>query len=220
MSSRKRAGAPPPAPTDTLTVAVPKGRVLEQLAPRLEAAGLGTEALTKKSRKLIREDPATGLRYLLLKPDDVPTYVEYGAADLGIVGRDVLLERDYDLYAPVDLGIGVCKMAVAGLPDAPYPPAAGHTLRVATKFERIAREHFKRYAFPVEIIYTGGSVELAPITGLADVIVDIVETGETLRQNGLVVLEDIVPISSLVVVNRVQFKLKQERLRPLLDALK
>ena len=206
--------------TDSLTVAVPKGRVLEQLVPRLQRAGLNTDALTAKSRQLIREDRATGLRYLLLKPDDVPTYVEYGAADLGIVGRDVLLERDYDLYAPIDLEIGVCKVAVAGLPDAPYPPPAGRTLRVATKFARIATEHFRQYAFPVEIIYAGGSVELAPLTGLADVIVDIVETGETLRQNGLVVLEDVVPISSLVVVNRAQLKLKQERLRPLLAALK
>jgi len=203
-----------------LVFAVPKGRVLEQLSPRLEAAGLDASVLTKKSRKLIRRDAERGIRYLLLKPDDVPTYVEYGVADLGVVGRDVLLEREYDLYAPLDLGIGECKLAVAGLADVAYPPPATQTLRVATKFPNVARAHFADKGLPVELIYVGGSVELAPLTGLADVIVDIVETGETLRQNGLVVQEDVCRVSSVVVANRVGLKTKQAAIRPLLEKLR
>lgn len=205
---------------DSITFAIPKGRVLKQLVPRLEAAGIGTEALTKESRKLIRttvtEDGLT-LHFLLLKPDDVPTYVEYGAADLGVVGRDVLLERAYDLYAPVDLGIGRCKLAVAGRAD--FSMEADRILRVATKFPTIAAEHFEEKGQPIELIFVQGSVELAPLTGLADVIVDIVETGETLRSNGLSVIEDVCEISSLVIANRVALKLKQKLIRPLLERL-
>ncbi|HJL21934.1 MAG TPA: ATP phosphoribosyltransferase, partial [Polyangiaceae bacterium LLY-WYZ-15_(1-7)] len=207
-------------PEETLVVAVPKGRVLEQLVPRFERVGFDVGVLTKKSRKLIREDAKRGLRFLLLKPDDVPTYVEYGAADLGVVGRDVLLEREYDLYAPLDLGIGRCRLAVAGLSDVAYPPPPGKTLRVATKFPNVATRHFQAKGQPVEMIFVQGSVELAPLTGLADVIVDIVETGETLRQNGLAVLEDIHEVSSVLVANRVGLKLKRERIAPLLEALR
>ena len=151
-----------------------------------------------------------------MKPDDVPTYVEYGAADLGVVGRDVLLERDYDLYAPLDLGIGRCRMMVAGLPHG-EPPSI--PLRVATKFPHIARRHYARKGQPVEVIYVGGSVELAPLTGLADRIVDIVESGETLRQNGLVELEHVCDVSSVLVANRACMKLERERIAPLLAAL-
>ncbi len=203
---------------ESVTMAVPKGRVLEQLVPRFEAAGVDVSALTMRSRKLIRG--GTPLRFLLLKPDDVPTYVEYGAADLGVVGRDVLLERAYDLYAPVDLGIGRCRLAVAGMNGAAYPPKAGEVLRVATKFPNVASRHFAGRGLRVEVIFVQGSVELAPLTGLADVIVDIVETGETLRQNGLVVLEDIAHVSSVVVANRVGLKRKRAAIAPLLDALR
>ncbi len=199
-----------------ITVAVPKGRILGPLCALLEAAGYGGEVLRADDRRLVRDDPSTGLRYLLLKPDDVPTYVEYGAADLGVVGRDVLLERDYDLYAPLDLGIGRCRMMVAGVPDAPDPPRA---LRVATKFANVASSHFGRQGRPVEIITVSGSVELAPITGLADRIVDLVESGETLRQNGLVELEHVCDVSTVVVANREGLKLERERIRPLLYAL-
>lgn len=202
----------------TIVVAVPKGRVLKQLVPRLQAAGLDTTALTESSRQLIREDG--DVRYLLLKPDDVPTYVEYGVADLGIVGRDVLLEREYDLYAPVDLGIGKCKLAVAGLESFDYPAPPGARLRVATKFPNVALRFFRKRAQPVDIIFVQGSVELAPLTGLADVIVDIVETGETLRQNGLAVLDEICEVSSVVVANRVGLKLKRAQIVPLLEALR
>ena len=199
-----------------VTIAVPKGRILKQLAALLHRVGVRPETLLAEDRKLVREDPEAGISFLLLKPDDVPTYVEYGAADLGVVGRDVLLERDYDLYAPVDLGIGRCRMMVAGLPDR---PPAQRTLRVATKFPNIAGAHYARKGVPVEIIFVQGSVELAPITGLADVIVDLVESGETLRQNGLVTLEHVCDVSSVVVANRAALKLKREALAPILAAL-
>lgn len=205
-------------PDESVVIAVPKGRILTPLARRLEAAGIDPSPLLEDDRKLVREVEG-GARFLLLKPDDVPTYVEYGAADLGVVGRDVLLERGYDLYAPVDLGIGVCRMVVAGLPDAAEPPM-GRTLRVATKFPNVASRHFATRGRQVETIYVQGSVELAPLTGLADVIVDLVESGETLRQNGLVVHEDICPISSVVVANRVGLKLKRAAITPLLEALR
>jgi ATP phosphoribosyltransferase len=199
-----------------LTIAVPKGRILGPLCKLLERAGRDPSPLRADDRRLERDDPAGGLRYLLLKPDDVPTYVEYGAADLGVVGRDVLLERDYDLYAPLDLGIGRCRMMVAGLPGASDP---GRALRIATKFPSIAARHFSRQGRPVEIIYVSGSVELAPVTGLSDRIVDLVESGETLRQNGLVELEHVCDVSTVMVANRVGLKLERDRVRPLLDAL-
>jgi ATP phosphoribosyltransferase len=205
---------------DSLAIAVPKGRVLEQLVPRLERAGLDSTPLTKRSRKLIREDRERGLRYFLLKPDDVPTYVEFGTADLGIVGRDVLDERSYDLYAPLDLEIGRCRMVVAGPPGASLGRGLSRPLRIGTKFPQIAQRHFREQGVPVEIIFLQGSVELAPITGLSDVIVDIVETGETLKQNGLAELETISTVSSMVVVNRASLKIKRDRIVPLLRALR
>ncbi len=202
-----------------VTIAVPKGRVLKSLVSRLAAAGVDTAPLLADDRTLVREDPASGTRFLLLKPDDVPTYVEYGAADLGIVGRDVLLERDYDLLAPVDLGIGRCKMCVAGLANDRPPEDHPRPLRVATKFTRIAGRHYRAQGREVELIYVQGSVELAPITGLADVIVDLVETGETLRQNGLDVFEDICEISSVLIANRASLKLERAAIQPLMQAL-
>lgn len=205
-------------PDPSVIIAIPKGRVLAPLARRLEAAGIDPAPLLADDRTLVRE-VQDGTRFLLLKPDDVPTYVEYGAADLGVVGRDVLLERGYDLYAPVDLGIGVCRMVVAGLPGAVEPPM-GRTLRIATKFPNIASRHFATRGRQVETIYVQGSVELAPLTGLADVIVDLVESGETLRQNGLVIHDEICRISSVVVANRVGLKLKRAAIAPLLEALR
>ncbi len=201
---------------DGITIGVPKGRVLKQLAPLLRAVGVGTDDVLADDRRLIRVDPATGLRFLLLKPDDVPTYVEYGAADVGIVGRDVLLERDYDLYMPVDLGIGKCRLVVAGFPGKPAPSRA---LRVATKFPNVAQRYYASRGIPVEIVFVQGSVELAPLTGLADVIVDLVESGETLRQNGLAPLEHVADVTSVVVVNRASFKLQHPRLAPLFAAI-
>ncbi|HHH29259.1 MAG TPA: ATP phosphoribosyltransferase [Polyangiaceae bacterium] len=204
-----------------LTIAVPKGRILRQLGPLFLRAGLDPEVLYADDRRLVRSDAANGVHYLLLKPDDVPTYVEYGVADLGVVGRDVLLEREYDLYAPLDLGVGACRMMVAGLPDR-EPPGTKQprrTLRVGTKYPNVAARHFRASGRTVEIVFVQGSVELAPLTGLADLIVDIVESGETLRQNGLVELEHVCDVSSVLVANRVGLKLKRERIQPLLDAL-
>ena len=176
--------------------------------------------LIAKGRKLVREDEESGLSWLLLKPDDVPTYVEYGVADLGIVGRDVLMERDYDVLAPVDLDIGKCRMMVCGLPKASLEGKRERPLRVATKFPHIAERHFRGRGTPVELIFCQGSVELAPLTGLADVIVDLVETGETLRQNGLVPLEHMHDISSRLVVNKASMKMKHERITDFIARVK
>lgn len=200
-----------------LTLAIPKGRVVKALAPLFERAGIDTTHLLADERKLIRETQDGSLRFLLLKPDDVPTYVEYGVADLGISGRDVLLERAYDLYQPIELGVGKCRMVVAG-PAGVDPPAG--VPRVATKFPRIATEHFAKRGIQAEVIYVGGSVELAPLVGLADVIVDLVESGETLRENNLVVREHICDISSVLVANRTLYKLRRAQIMPLLERLR
>jgi len=203
--------------TDALTVALPKGRVLRAVAPLLSRVGVDVQALLADDRTLMREAPAAGLRFLLLKPDDVPTYVEYGAADLGVCGRDVLMERTADLYQPLDLHLGICRMVVAGLRGRAEPKGVP---RVATKYPRIAAQHFARRGVQADIVYVQGSVELAPIVGLADLIVDLVETGVTLEQNGLEVREDVAPISSVLVANRAAYKLRQEQIKPLVDALR
>lgn len=200
-----------------LTIALPKGRVLRAVAPLLLRAGADTAALLADDRTLVRESPAAGLRFLLLKPDDVPTYVEYGAADLGVCGRDVLMERPSDIYQPLDLGVGRCRMVVAGLVGRPAPTGVP---RVGTKYPRIAAEHFARRGVQAEVIYLQGSVELAPVVGLSDLIVDLVETGATLVQNGLEEREEVAHVSSVLVVNRAAYKLRHERVRPFIEALR
>jgi ATP phosphoribosyltransferase len=202
-----------------ITIAVPKGRVLKSLAARFARAGVEPSVLLEDDRRLVRTSHDGSVRFLLLKPDDVPTYVEYGAADLGVVGRDVLLEREYDLYVPLDLGVGRCKLAVCGLAGKPPSGEQLRPLRVATKFPRSATRYYQQQRRQVEVVYVQGSVELAPITGLSDVIVDLVETGETLRQNGLEVFEDVAEISSVVIANVAAFKLQREPIRKLLAAL-
>ncbi len=201
--------------TRPLTIAIPKGRVSQVLAPLLERAGIGTRNLLADDRRLIRESDDGSVRFLLLKPDDVPTYVEYGVADLGISGRDVLLERRYDLYQPLDLGIGRCSMVVAG----PAGAVVGARPRVATKFPRIASDHFAKRGVQAEVIYVGGSVELSPLVGLSDVIVDIVESGATLKENDLHVMEHICDISSVLVANRSLYKLRHDQIAPLVEKL-
>lgn len=203
--------------SDRLTIALPKGRVLRAVAPLLARAGADVGALLADDRTLVREAPAAGLRFLLLKPDDVPTYVEYGAADLGVCGRDVLLERPSDLYQPLDLGIGVCRMVVAGPKGRPAPTGVP---RVATKYPRCAAEHFARHGVQVDVIYVQGSVELAPLVGLSDLIVDLVETGATLVQNGLEERELVAAVSSVVVANRAAYKLRRDRVGPFIEALR
>jgi ATP phosphoribosyltransferase len=200
-----------------LTVALPKGRVVRAVAPLFARVGVDPKLLLADGRLLVREVPNEKLRFLLLKPDDVPTYVEYGAADLGVCGRDVLMERPSDVYQPVDLGVGRCRMVVAGVVGKPWPTGVP---RVATKYPRCTTEHFARRGMQAEVICLQGSVELGPLVGLADLIVDLVETGATLTQNGLEEREEIARISSVLIANRAAYKLGQERVRPLLDALR
>ena len=200
-----------------LTIAVPKGRVQKALSALLAKAGIDAGgALDGDDRRLVRDSTDGKLRFLLLKPDDVPTYVEFGAADIGVSGRDVLLERRYDLYQPLDLGIGRCRMVVAApLGHAAWPDVP----RVATKYPRITAEHFAARGRQVEVIFVQGSLELAPLVGLADLIVDVVETGTTLRENKLGVIEEVAPISSVLVANRAAYKLRSAEIAPLIDAL-
>jgi ATP phosphoribosyltransferase len=202
--------------SEPLTVAVPKGRVLAPLAALFERAGVDGGALLAEDRKLVRETADGRFRFLLLKPDDVPTYVEYGAADLGVSGRDVLLERQYDLYQPLDLGIGKCRLVVAGRRAESVPAVP----RVATKYPRVALEHFSAQGMQAEIIFVQGSVELAPLVGLAHLIVDLVETGTTLAENDLEEREVIAQVSSVLVANRSQYKLKHAEIAPWVDALR
>jgi ATP phosphoribosyltransferase len=203
--------------TDILTVALPKGRVLRAVVPLLARAGVDADVLLADDRSLVREVRPLGLRFLLLKPDDVATYVEYGAADLGVCGRDTLMERSYDLYQPLDLGVGRCRMIVAGVAGKAAPAGVP---RVGTKYARSAAAHFAQKGVQAEVIHLHGSVELAAVTGLADLIVDLVETGETLAQNGLEEREEVARISSVLVANRAAYKLRQERIRPLVESLR
>ncbi|MEJ7732230.1 MAG: ATP phosphoribosyltransferase [Polyangiaceae bacterium] len=205
--------APAAAP---LSMAVPKGRILAALAPLLARAGIDVAPLSADDRRLVRTTADGSVRFVFLKPDDVPTYVEYGAADVGISGRDTLLERRHDLYTPVDLGIGRCRLVVAGKAGAVAP----HVPRVATKYPRLAGEHFAARGVQAEIITVHGSVELAPLVGLADLVVDLVETGTTLRDNGLEVLETVLDVSSLFVANRAAYKLRAAAISPLVRRLR
>jgi ATP phosphoribosyltransferase len=202
---------------EPLTVAVPKGRVLPALAALLSRAGLAADVLLEDDRALIRSVQGANVRFLLLKPDDVPTYVEYGAADLGVCGRDVLIERESDLYQPIDLGIGACRMVVAGPVGKEQPRDLP---RVATKYPRTAAAHFARRGVQAEIVYVGGSVELAPVTGLADLIVDLVETGTTLVKNGLAEREIVARVTSVLVANRASYKLRRAEVAPLVDRIR
>lgn len=200
-----------------LTIAIPKGRVLPSVMSLFRNAGIDASCLEEDDRRLIRTTESGSLRFLLLKPDDVPTYVEYGAADLGIAGRDVLLERRYDLYQPLELGIGRCRMVVAAPIDAPKPRDVP---RVATKYVRIAADHFASKGVQAEVVYVQGSVELSPLVGLSDLIVDLVETGSTLVENRLAVVEEVVPISSVLVANRAAYKLRSAEITPIVTALR
>jgi ATP phosphoribosyltransferase len=199
-----------------LVIAVPKGRILGALGPLLERAGVDASPLRESDRRLVRPSPDGALAWVFLKPDDVPTYVEYGAADLGVSGRDTLLERRHDLYTPVDLGIGRCRLVVAAPRGAPLPDVP----RIATKYPRVAAEHFARRGVQAEVIPVHGSVELAPLVGLAHAIVDIVETGATLRENDLEILETVAEVSTLLIANRASYKLRSAAIRPLVEKLR
>ena len=201
-----------------LTVALAKGRLAQKAMEMFGAVGIHCEEMANKdSRKLIFENPELGMRFFLAKATDVPTYVEYGAADIGIVGKDTLLEEGRRLYEVLDLKIGQCRMCVCG-PESARAHLKNHELiRVATKYPRIAKDYFyNRKDQTVEIIKLNGSIELAPIVGLSEVIVDIVETGSTLRENGLTVLEEICPLSARMVVNQVSMKTDNHRITALI----
>ncbi|WP_134683556.1 ATP phosphoribosyltransferase [Brevibacillus migulae] len=189
-----------------LTIAMPKGRIFEEAVGFLQQAGLNVTAELKDSRKLIIPVEGTNLQFILAKPTDVPTYVEYGVADVGVVGKDVLLEEERDVYELLDLRIGYCRMMVAGLPG--WKPTEAP--RVASKYPRIASRYFRQQGQQVEVIKLNGSVELAPMIGLADRIVDIVSTGQTLRENGLVELEHICDITTRLIANRASYRMKSE----------
>ena len=201
-----------------LTVALAKGRLAQKAMEMFGAVGIHCEEMANKdSRKLIFENPELGMRFFLAKATDVPTYVEYGAADIGIVGKDTLLEEGRRLYEVLDLKIGQCRMCVCG-PESARAHLKNHELiRVATTYPRIAKDYFyNRKDQTVEIIKLNGSIELAPIVGLSEVIVDIVETGSTLRENGLTVLEEICPLSARMVVNQVSMKTENQRITALI----
>lgn len=191
-----------------IQIALPKGRLGEKAYERMAQAGYECPAILEKNRKLTFENPEKGVRYFWVKPSDVSIYVERGAADIGIVGKDVLLEYRPDVYELLDLKMGKCRMCVAGPED--FYDDHSRLLRVATKFPHIATEYYKSRSRDIDIIRLNGSIELAPILGLSDVIVDIVETGKTLQENHLVVLEEIVPISARLICNRVSYQFRQK----------
>ena len=197
-----------------LTIALAKGRLADKAMEMFEAIGISCDEMKDKaSRKLIFVNEDLGVRFFLAKTNDVPTYVEYGAADIGIVGRDTILEEGRKLYEVMDLGVGKCRMCVCG-PESARERLEHHELiRVATKYPNIAKDYFYNQKYQtVEIIKLNGSIELAPIVGLSEVIVDIVETGSTLRENGLMVLEEVCSLSARMVVNQVSMKTENERI--------
>ena len=200
-----------------LNIALPKGRLGEKVYAMFEQAGFECPAIHENSRKLILENPEKGVRYFWVKPSDVAIYVERGAADIGVAGKDILLEYAPDIYELLDLDIGKCRMAVAarnGFRDDPRK-----TLRVATKFTNIAARHYLSKGRDIDIIHLNGSIELAPILDLADVIVDIVETGTTLKENDLSVVETVVPISARLIANKVSYKFKNDKIDALVARL-
>ncbi|MBI4950299.1 MAG: ATP phosphoribosyltransferase [Deltaproteobacteria bacterium] len=206
---------------DTLTLALPKGRILKEAATLFRAAGVDFSEILQDDRKLIFENIAEGLRFMVIRSQDVPTYVEYGAADMGIAGKDVLMEQQKDLYEPLDLKIGACRMMVAEPKELVQRDNPRHWthIRVATKYPNITLKYFLDKGIQVEIIKLYGSIELAPLLGLSERIVDLVQTGETLRKNGLVEVETITEISSKLVCNRASLKTKPRRVKDLVERL-
>ncbi len=207
---------------DLIAVALPTGRLFRDAVKLfVELGATGVEAL-KGSRRLTAEDPARGLRFLALKAVDIPTYVEHGAADMGIVGKDLILEQGRDVYEPLDLGFGACRLVVAepGALRSRDDPRTWSSLRVATKYPRLTERHFSQKGIQVEIVHLSGSIELAPAMGLAERIVDLVATGRTLRENGLVEVEEILKASARLIVNRASLKTRYRALQAVIEALR
>ncbi|KMK77466.1 ATP phosphoribosyltransferase [Alkalihalobacillus pseudalcaliphilus] len=202
--------------SDILTVAMPKGRIFDEAVEMLRKAQYTLPDEFENSRKLIIDVPEENMRFILAKPMDVPTYVEHGVADIGVAGKDVMIEEERDVYEVLDLKISACYLAVAGLPG--YSKKDINP-KVASKYPNLATQYFKEQGEQVEIIKLNGSIELAPLIGLADRIVDIVSTGQTLKENGLVELGAIVPITSRLIVNPVSYRLKDERIEEMVERL-
>ena len=200
-----------------INIALPKGRLGEKAYGMFEAAGFECPSIKEENRKLIFENPEKGVRYFWVKPSDVVIYVERGAADIGIAGKDIILEYNPDIYELADLGIGRCRMAVAAKKD--FCDRRDRTLRVATKFPNIAKSYYSSMSREIDIIKLNGSIELAPILGLSDVIVDIVETGKTLYENDLEPKSDIVNISARLVANKVSYKFKNEQIKNICEQI-
>ncbi len=200
-----------------INIALPKGRLGEKVYGMFETAGFECPSIKENNRKLIFENEEVGVRYFWVKPSDVAIYVERGAADIGIAGKDILLEYKPDVYELLDLHIGTCRMAVAAKKN--FRDDTEKTLRVATKFANITKDYYAGKCRDIDIIHLNGSIELAPILGLSDVIVDIVETGTTLLENDLEPIETIVPISARVIANKANFKFKSERIEEMIKGL-
>ncbi|MBO6040027.1 MAG: ATP phosphoribosyltransferase [Oscillospiraceae bacterium] len=201
-----------------LNIALPKGRLGEKVYLLFEKAGYACPELLEDSRRLIFVNASAGVRYFWVKPSDVAIYVERGAADLGVAGKDILLEYEPDVYELLDLGLGRCRMAVAGPRD--FYDSGLRSLKVATKFPNIATAYYERLGREIDIISLNGSIELAPVLGLSDVIVDIVETGKTLRENDLVVLEEVMPISARLIANKAAYQFKTAEVEKLKETVK
>ena len=207
---------------DLIAVALPTGRLFRDAVKLFADLGAtGVEAL-RESRRLTAEDPARGLRFLALKAVDIPIYVEHGAADMGIVGKDLLLEQGRDVYEPLDLGFGACRLVVAEPASlrSHDDPRAWSCLRVATKYPRLTERHFSQKGIQVEIVHLSGSIELAPAMGLAERIVDLVATGRTLRENGLVEVEEVQKASARLIVNRASLKTRYRAIQAVIEALR
>ena len=202
---------------EMINIALPKGRLGQKVYDLFDQVGFSCPSIKEDNRKLIFENQQAGVRYFWVKPSDVTIYVERGAADIGIAGKDILLEYEPDVYELLDLGLGKCRMAVAAKAD--FRDNTERTLRVATKFPNIARSFYEKESRDIDIIKLNGSIEIAPILGLSDVIVDIVETGKTLKENNLVVIDTIVPISARLIANKAGFKFKTESVERVRDSL-
>ena len=200
-----------------LNIALPKGRLGDQVYALFSKIGYECGAIYENDRRLVLESPENDVRYLLVKPSDVAIYVEYGAADIGVVGKDILLDGNPDVYELLDLGIGKCRICVAGPED--YVEDRERVLRVATKFQTVAKNYYSSKNREIEIIKLNGSIELAPILGLTDVIVDIVESGRTLKENHLKVLETIVPVSARLIANRASYLFKNDLIAQITEKL-
>ncbi|MEK7689282.1 MAG: ATP phosphoribosyltransferase [Deltaproteobacteria bacterium] len=209
-------------PKSELTIALPKGRILKEAVALFKKIGIDCSDVMEDSRKLIFENKKSRIRFMVIRSQDVPTYVEYGAADAGIAGKDVLLEQERDIYEPLDLGVGICRMVVAEPRELGKKDNPRHWthIRVATKYPNITLKHFMNKGIQVEIIKLYGSIELAPLLGLSERIVDLVQTGETLKRNGLVEVEEIMKVTSKLICNRASLKTKPDRIKEIVDSLK